>query len=50
MPYVAEAAPRQARFNREAEREYVVGAATALVLDRGRASRQGAVGSGDGTR
>ncbi|MFI1732639.1 TetR/AcrR family transcriptional regulator [Streptomyces acidicola] len=39
LPHVIEAAPRLARFDRDAEYEYAVQAATALVLDRIRASQ-----------
>ncbi|MFI1538115.1 TetR/AcrR family transcriptional regulator [Streptomyces anandii] len=39
LPHVIEAAPRLARFDRDAEYRYTVQAATALVLDRVRASR-----------
>ncbi|WP_231905675.1 TetR/AcrR family transcriptional regulator [Streptomyces davaonensis] len=39
LPHVIESAPRLARFDRDAEYEYTVQAATALVLERIRASQ-----------
>lgn len=44
LPHVIEAAPHLARFDRDAEYEYTVQAATALVLDRIRASQQADTG------
>ncbi len=39
LPHVIEAAPRLARFDRDAEYAYAVQAATAPVLDRVRAAQ-----------